>query len=80
MCRPAAVNEVNGRRLDDLRPVYFFPFRVSHHFTSTDDLVAEVADARVFGGMHFRTSVVRGGVLGRKAAQWVDKHYFQPTK
>ena len=49
----------------------------THQFTSTDDFLNEVGEARIFGGMHFRTSVVRGGVLGRKAAQWVDKHYFQ---
>jgi len=50
----------------------------THQFASTDDFVNEVGEARIFGGMHFRTSVVRGGVLGRKAAQWVNQHYFQP--
>jgi hypothetical protein len=50
----------------------------THEFTSTDDFVNEVGEARIFGGMHFRTSVVRGGVLGQKAAQWVDKNHFQP--
>jgi hypothetical protein len=51
---------------------------VPHTFTSTDDMVREIIDARVYGGMHYRTSGVRGGVLGRKVAHWVAKHFFQP--
>jgi len=49
------------------------------HFDSTDDIVKEVIDARVYNGVHYRTSVVEGTILGRKVAQWVDKFYFQPT-
>jgi hypothetical protein len=49
------------------------------HFDSTDDIVKEIIDARVYNGVHYRTSVVEGAVLGRKVAQWVAKFYFQPT-
>jgi hypothetical protein len=49
-------------------------------FNSTDDLIREIIDARIFGGMHYRTSVVRGVVLGRKVAHWVFKHCFQPAE
>ncbi len=48
-------------------------------FESTDDIVKEIIDARVYNGVHYRTSVVHGAVLGRKVAQWVSKHYFQPV-
>ena len=48
-------------------------------FDSTDDIVKEIIDARVYNGVHYRTSVVEGTVLGRKVAQWVAKFYFQPT-
>jgi len=48
-------------------------------FTNTDDLVKEIIDARIFGGMHFRTSVVEGKVLGTKVAKWVASHHFLPT-
>jgi hypothetical protein len=41
--------------------------------------VREIIDARVYNGVHYRTSVVEGAVLGRKVAQWVAKFYFQPT-
>ena len=49
------------------------------HFDSTDDVVREIIDARVYNGVHYRTSVVHATVLGRKTAQWVAKFYFQPT-
>ena len=47
-------------------------------FDSTDDVVKEIIDARVYNGVHYRTSVVHGTVLGRKTAQWVAKGYFLP--
>jgi len=49
------------------------------HFDSTDDIIKEIIDARVYNGVHYRTSVVEGTVLGRKVAQWVAKFYFQPA-
>ena len=49
------------------------------HFDSTDEIVKEIIDARVYNGVHYRTSVVEGAVLGRKVANWVAKFYFQPT-
>ena len=49
------------------------------HFDSTDEIIREIIDARVYNGVHYRTSVVEGTVLGRKVAQWVDKFYFKPT-
>ena len=38
----------------------------------------EVIDARVWGGIHFRTADVQGAVLGKKVAQYLEKHYFLP--
>jgi len=43
-------------------------------FTSFSAAVAEIADARVFGGIHYRTSCVRGHMLGRAVAQYVSTH------
>jgi len=48
-------------------------------FERTDDIVKEIIDARVYNGVHYRTSVVHGAVLGRKVAQWVARYYFQPV-
>jgi hypothetical protein len=38
----------------------------------------EIIDARVWGGIHFRTADVHGTVIGKKVAYWLEKHYFQP--
>jgi hypothetical protein len=43
-------------------------------FSSFSDAIAEIADARVFGGIHFRTSCVRANALGRAVADYVSRH------
>lgn len=43
-------------------------------FPSFSAAVAEIADARVFGGIHFRTSCVRGNLLGQAVAHYVLTH------
>jgi hypothetical protein len=48
-------------------------------FDSTDDIIKEIIDARVYNGVHYRTSVVEGAILGRKVAKWVAKFYFEPS-
>jgi hypothetical protein len=52
----------------------------SRTFESTDDMIREIVDARVWAGIHYRTSVVHGAVIGRQVAHWVSKHYFLPTQ
>jgi hypothetical protein len=42
-------------------------------------VLKEIIDARVWGGIHFRTADVQGAVLGKKVAHWELKHYFQPV-
>lgn len=48
-----------------------------HHFTNTNDIITESINARVYGGMHFRTSGEHGAQLGRQVAEWVADHNFQ---
>jgi hypothetical protein len=48
-------------------------------FNRFSDALKEVIDARVWGGIHFRTADVQGAVLGKKVAHYLQKHYFQPT-
>jgi membrane-associated phospholipid phosphatase len=43
-------------------------------FPSFSAAVAEIADARVFGGIHFRTSCVRANLLGQAVANYVSTH------
>jgi hypothetical protein len=39
-------------------------------------VLKEIIDARVWGGIHFRTADVQGAVIGKKVAQHLRKHYF----
>jgi PAP2 superfamily len=43
-------------------------------FSSFSEATAEIVDARVFGGIHFRTSCVRANGLGRAVADYVSRH------
>jgi hypothetical protein len=52
----------------------------THMYESTDDLVQDVRNGRVWGGMHFRNSAIVGSELGKDVAKWVAKNYFQPIQ
>ena len=42
-------------------------------------VLRDTIDARILLGIHFRNPDVQGAWLGKKVAQWVDKHYFEPV-
>jgi hypothetical protein len=48
-------------------------------FARLSTAMDEVVDARVWGGIHFRTADVVGAQIGAKVARWTDKHYFEPV-
>jgi hypothetical protein len=49
------------------------------HFERFSDALKEVVDARVWGGIHFRTADTLGAVIGKKVAKWERTHFFQPV-
>ena len=49
----------------------------THSFTSFEDVVNEVDNARIYGGMHFRHSVKEGNRLGRLVTEYVLRHHFK---
>ena len=51
---------------------------VTRHFYRAAELRQEIADARVWAGLHYRGSVDAGVDLGADVAQWTLKRYFQP--
>jgi hypothetical protein len=53
--------------------------RTTRSFDRLSEALKEVIDARVWGGIHFRTADVQGAVLGKKVAYWLRRHYFQPV-
>jgi hypothetical protein len=55
------------------------PDTVPHFYATTDALVKEIVDARVYGGMHYRNSGLAGADLGRRVARWIYLNKFQPV-
>jgi hypothetical protein len=47
-------------------------------FSSFSEPLAEITDARVWAGLHFRTADVQGNQLGQEVAEWAAHHYFGP--
>ena len=64
---------VSGRSLDGV-PI---PKR---HFERFSDAVEEVVDARIWGGIHFRTADEQGAKMGKQIAQWIKTRYFEPAR
>ena len=69
----ASFDVVGGRSLNGL-PI------AARHFDRFSNALKEVIDARVWGGIHFRTADVQGTVIGKKVAHWMRKHYFEPVR
>jgi hypothetical protein len=68
---PDGFDLVSGRSLNG-QPI---PPR---HFERLSSVLKEVIDARVWGGIHFRTDDTHGAVIGKKVEHWMLKRYFQP--
>jgi PAP2 superfamily len=49
-------------------------------FVGFDLAIEEMADARVFGGMHFRTACVQGSALGSTVASYVLDHAMRAIR
>jgi hypothetical protein len=47
------------------------------HYTRFSAALNEVVDARVWGGIHFRTADEQGAEIGTKVARWERKHFFR---
>ena len=50
------------------------------HFERFSDALEEIVDARVWGGIHFRTADEQGAELGKKVARYVRKNYFERVR
>jgi hypothetical protein len=47
------------------------------HFRRFSDLLQEIVDARVWGGIHFRTADEQGAGIGRNVVRWERRFYFR---
>ena len=48
-------------------------------FSSFSEALAEVTEARIWAGLHYRTADVQGELLGRSVANYMAENYFQPV-
>jgi hypothetical protein len=83
-CLTSAMAEVfsgflHTNRIDIMLTSTTVPTMPARHFERANDLRAEIVDARLWGGLHYRDSSVKGVTLGRKVAHYVLRHAFQPT-
>jgi hypothetical protein len=52
----------------------------TRHFDRFSHLLAEIIEARVWGGIHFRTADVQGARLGEKVVRWQHWVAFRPVR
>jgi hypothetical protein len=52
----------------------------TQHFNTAQELLQNVADARVWAGLHYRFSTTAGVNLGAQVSQYDLQHYFLPAK
>jgi hypothetical protein len=48
-------------------------------FTSFSQTLAEIVEARIWAGLHYRTADVQARQLGRNVAEYMADNYFQPV-
>jgi hypothetical protein len=53
------------------------PVRSYDHFSQ---VLTDILDARIYGGMHYRNSTVVGAELGKQVAREAIEHFFRPRK
>ena len=47
---------------------------VTLNYTTLSQITDDIADARVYGGIHFRTDQDAGAFLGRRIGQYIYNH------
>ena len=53
------------------------PGGVTRQFTSFSQLRADIVEARIWSGIHFRFADTEGAKIGRKVARWGNRHAFR---
>jgi hypothetical protein len=80
----AAVGDLNQSIVGRDRPYHArgIPFERNlfrNRAVSSDAYIAEGREARILGGMHFRTSLEEGARQGVRVGNWVLDHYLLPV-
>ncbi len=51
----------------------------TRYFDRFSEPLEEITEARIWAGLHYRTADVQAKILGRKVADYMAKHYFEPV-
>jgi hypothetical protein len=54
--------------------------RTERSYRTLNELLAEIGNARVWGGRHWRHALRDGALIGARVAAHVQWHHFQPTR
>ncbi|BCB91145.1 vanadium-dependent haloperoxidase [Phytohabitans suffuscus] len=52
----------------------------TRHFDRFSEAIAEVVEARIWGGIHTRTADVQGAIIGARTLAYMIPRYFKPTR
>jgi hypothetical protein len=52
---------------------------LTRHYHRFSGFIRDSIDGRILTGFHFRSADVQGAWVGKKAAQWVAKRFFEPV-
>jgi hypothetical protein len=51
---------------------------VTLHYSRLEEITDDISDARVYGGIHFRTDQDAGARLGTRIADYIYNHKLRP--
>ena len=52
----------------------------TRHYDRFSQALAEITEARIWAGLHYRTADVQAKVLGKNVADYMAAHYFEPVR
>ncbi len=81
-CNTSAMNEMlrafYGTGDIPMTLTSLIPGTRAHHFDNLDQQTAEVIEARILAGFHFRSANIAGVELGRRVGRYIAMRYFLP--
>jgi hypothetical protein len=51
---------------------------VPGHHATLREITEDIADARIYGGIHFRFDQEEGAEQGRQVGEYIYRHYLEP--
>jgi hypothetical protein len=72
--------EVGGGAMPTLRATSPTAPGMERSWTTIEDFMREVAHARIYDGVHYRTSTEVGTAMGQKVGEWAAAKSLQPRQ